>query len=219
MVKIGVFIAGRLNSERLPNKLILPLGDTCLWEIACKKLSELPDKYEKFVLCHDDILISIAEKYDLKVIRRNIETTKVDGPLNFIFKDISLSKSDYLMFLNPCLYNLPVNFIVHSLEKFQEGLEEYSYEYATSVKEFKNWLYDEFHLITKVNKNWSTKDIKGYYQAAHAFHIFPKKKFLKTGNLLADDHSRFIVPDIYCLDVDTKEDYEYARWFYGKNSN
>lgn len=46
-MKLGVFIAGRLGSERLPNKLVLPLGDSCLWEMACKKLSELPNKYEK----------------------------------------------------------------------------------------------------------------------------------------------------------------------------
>ena len=43
MKTIGIFIAGRLESERLPNKLILPLGNTCLWEIACRKLAKIED--------------------------------------------------------------------------------------------------------------------------------------------------------------------------------
>ena len=52
-MKIAVFIPGRLNSERLPNKLVLPLGHSNIWDIACSKLNELPSKYEKIALCYD----------------------------------------------------------------------------------------------------------------------------------------------------------------------
>ena len=48
--QIGVFIPARTTSKRLPNKIILPFGETNLFDIACKKLEQLPKEYGRYAL-------------------------------------------------------------------------------------------------------------------------------------------------------------------------
>jgi len=216
MKKIGVFIPGRLQSERLPNKLILPLGDTNLWDIACKKLNSLPDKYNKYALCYDKELVEIAQKYEnLTVILRDEDTALVDGPLEYIFKDLKEVEDTHLMFLNPCLAFLEKETILKSLETFDSLDEDYCEgNYATSVKVYKNWLFNnENRCLTDINyERLTTKEIPDYYEAAHCFHIFNKDNFFKDGQMLKDNHSLIEVPNKEVIDIDTKEDYEFAKW-------
>jgi CMP-N-acetylneuraminic acid synthetase len=200
-----------LQSERLPNKLILPLAGTNLWEMACFKINQLPDKYNKYVLCHDEELVNIASKYkNLKIVYRDKKTTSVDGPLTYIFKELKQVNDTHLMFLNPCLSLLSLNTIRKSLSQFEES----DCDYATSVKSYKNWLWNEDKkILTDIDYlKLNTKLIGDYYEAAHCFHIFNKKKFFKDGKMLKKDMLHILVPSSETMDIDTKEDYTYAQW-------
>ena len=115
----GIFIPGRLRSERLPNKLILPLGGSCLFDKACKLLDSLPNEINKYALIYDDDLIEIARNYpSIKIIKRDKDTTTTDGPLTYIFKDMKDVPDTHLMFLNPCLYNLSPGTIIRCIQEF-----------------------------------------------------------------------------------------------------
>ena len=210
-ISIGVFISGRLGSERLPRKLILPIGESSLWDMACSKLNMLPYKYNKYVLAEEGDLVNIAKKYkNLNVIVRDHDTAIVDSPLSFIFKDLRWVQDQYLMFLNPCQSFITISTIVESLEKFEMS----GYEYGTSVKPFKNWLFDENGVsLNHINyENLSTKEIKPLWQAAHCFHIFTKASFFEDGLMLKTGHMLLPVPDMETIDVDTYSDYEFVRW-------
>ena len=212
MKKVGVFLPGRLGSQRLPNKLILPMGDTCLWEIACKKLSKISDDFEKCVLVSKDDgqLVSIAKYYNLKIIFRSPETSLKDNPLNFVFKDIEQMESKIVMFLNPCLAFLPV-------EKIEQVLKEvpHKFPYVESAKIFTSWLYNETGLATELDlTKMNTKFVNGMYEPAHAFRVFRKKEFLEDGIMSVKNPILFVLEDKDCIDVDTREDYEYAKWRY-----
>jgi len=210
MKKIGVFIPGRLKSERLPNKLVLPLGDSNLWDMACKKLNELPEEYNKYVLCYDEELIHIASKYsNLQIIVRDKSTTEVDGPLTYIFKELKDLSDEYLMFLNPCLSFLRLETIVNSLQQFRLS----NFEYATSVKEYKNWLWNNEESLTPIDyESLSTKSIPVHYEAAHCFHIFNRQMFFETGKMLDKNLQHILIPSNEIVDVDTYQDYLYVKW-------
>jgi CMP-N-acetylneuraminic acid synthetase len=206
-----VFIPGRLSSERLPNKLILPLDNTNLWEIACDKLNNLPTQYNKYVLCYETELINIAKNFkNIKIIKRSKKTAEVDGPLTYIFKDLKTTQDSHLMFLNPCLSLLKLETIHHALDDFRES----QFDYATSVKTYKNWLWNvNKKILTDIDyKTLNTKLIGDYYQAAHCFHIFNKTKFFKTGKMLRKNLQLIEVQDSETIDVDTNEDYLYVKW-------
>jgi len=210
MKTIGIFMPGRLNSERLPNKLILQIGNTCLWEIACSKLSAIK-KVEKCVLIsvEDDLTLgSIARKYNLNIIYRDEKTTKVDNPLNYVFKDVKYMKSDILMFLNPCLLFLSEKTIKTAIKKINK-----KNPYMESVKKFNNWIYDDKGLLFDLNlKEMNTKYLPEKYMAAHAFRVFNKIEFLKNGNMSIKNPSLFVLNEKECVDVDTVDDYLYAKW-------
>ena len=108
MIKdFGIFVPARLNSQRLPNKQILPIGDTCMFEICCKKLNEITKYFDipTYVLICDKELIDIAVKYPyILIIERDPETVEAEGPLQYIYKDVLDVPEKYLMFLNPCLF-------------------------------------------------------------------------------------------------------------------
>lgn len=212
-MNIGIFIPGRLESERLPNKLVLPFGDSCLWDIACKKLSQLSKDYDTYALCSDAKLIEIAAKYpEITIIKRDPKTSRVDGPLQYIFKDILQVPHTHMMFLNPCLAFLSCDTINKSLKSFQKN----KMEYATSVKPLRNWLFKpDGSSINRIDyTSLSTKEIPPVYQAAHCFHIFNLKEFSEDGKMLKPKHGILEVPEEETIDVDSRLDYEFAKWLY-----
>jgi CMP-N-acetylneuraminic acid synthetase len=207
---IGVFLPGRLSSKRLPNKLILPIGETNLWKIALEKLNSLPDDVEKAVLVCDEELIKAASKYPrIKIIKRSEESSQADGPLNFIYSDVKDMNSSHLIFLNPCLLFFKTNTLIRFINLFKD----IPYDYATSVKMFKNWIFDsQSNPLNYIDyNNLNTKDISPLYAAAHCFHAFNKVEFLKDGMMLKPKHLIYTIPEEECIDVDTSFDYKLAK--------
>lgn len=215
--KTGIFVPARLSSQRLPNKQILPIGDTCMFDICCKKLNEIDPAINKYVLIYDEELIEIAKKYpNIKIIKRDKATAEAETPLVYIFKDILDVEDDYLMFLNPCLIFLSKEQIERCVEMFGNS----DYEYATSVKELKNWILDqEGRNVNKMDfDKLTTKEIEPWYQTAHCFHIFNKIQFAKDGLMLKEGFLPLIIKNAEreCIDIDTYEDYEFAKWKWEK---
>lgn len=212
-MSIGIFIPARTTSNRLPNKLLLPFGKTNLFDIACKKVSELPDRFGKYALVCEPELIKIAESHGLKILLRDIETINMDDPIVRVMGAVAQAEESHMMFLNPCLAFYTTEMILSSLESFEVLLQE-GIEYATSVKPFHNWIFDSNgKSITPINyKELNTKNIIGLTQTAHCFHMFNKEEFLNTGQMLKEGHGLISVPEVATIDVDTLEEYNFAKW-------
>ena len=118
-MSIGIFIPARTTSNRLPNKLLLPFGKTNLFDIACKKVSELPDRFGKYALVCEPELIKIAESHGLKILLRDIETTNMDDPIVRVMGAAAPAEESHMMFLNPCLAFYTTAMILSCLESFQ----------------------------------------------------------------------------------------------------
>ena len=215
MRNIGIYVPARLGSQRLPNKQILPLrNDKCMFEICCEKLDTITKDYHipTYVLICEDELVKIAKKYpNIKIILRDIETAKAEAPLQYIFKDVLDVPETHLMFLNPCLTFLSVETIVESCKKFIRS----GADYATSVKPIQNWIWDaKKDKVTDINyERLTTKEIEPWYQAAHCFHVFNREKFKEDGLMLTDNLILLPINDPKeTIDIDTQEDYLYAKW-------
>lgn len=215
-MSVAIVVPARLNSERLPNKQILPIGNKNMFEIACQNLSALSAEYETAVLIIDDELIKIAEKYpNVKIIKRSRESVNVDGPWNIIYAGLAEIKAESIMVLNPCLIFTKINTIRKAILTFENS----GASTATSVKPYQNWLYTRHGsmLIRPDMTNLSTKHLKGgYYEPAHMFHICNKKNLVENGIMLDDNHALIGVPQNELIDIDTKEDYEFAKWKFEK---
>lgn len=210
--KIGIFVPARLGSHRLPNKQILPIGDTCMFDICCQKLQYITSVYNipTYVLICDEQLIQIANKYPKVIIKyREKDTAEAEGPLQFIYKDILDVPEDYLVFLNPCLIFLSCETIINKIYEFDNSNKEY----GTTVKQFKNWLWDNNKAVNYIDyKRLTTKEINPLLQCAHCFHVFNKNNFIKDGYMLKEDLCLLEIPEEETIDIDTKEEYEFAKW-------
>lgn len=213
MKTIGIFAPARLGSHRLPNKQILPIKNSNMFEMCCEKLNYITKVYNipTYVLICDEPLIKIAEKYPtIKIVIREKETVEAEGPLNFIYKDILDVPEDYLLFINPCLTFLSTETIVQKINEFLESGKEY----GTSVKTIQNWIWDnELNNVNYIDyKRLTTKEIEPWYQCAHCFHIFNRENFKKDGLMLTNDLCLLEIPEEETIDIDTYEEYEYAKW-------
>lgn len=144
---------------------------------------------------------------------RDKETVEAEGPLQYIYKDILDVSEDYLMFLNPCLIFLSCETIINKINEFKNSPKDY----GTSVKLFKNWLwsangFDNYAINYIDYKRLTTKEISPWYQAAHCFHIFNKNKFKEDGYMLTPDLILLEIPIEETIDIDTQEEYEFAKW-------
>ena len=215
--KIAIFIPGRLASERLPNKLVLPFGGTNLWNEACKKLSAFPDKYQKIAFCGDEELVDIARLYPkLEIIERSKDTLNIDGPNSEIYKDMKNLDATHLVYLHPCFTFADIDRLISAVEYFESHDE---IDYMTSVKPFKNWLYHGQEQIIKIDEDsWSTKTVQDYWLPTHNFFMFKKDEFFQTSNYLPKGHSVYPMTEEDSIDVNTKEEFEFVKWRY-ENAN
>jgi CMP-N-acetylneuraminic acid synthetase len=211
--KLAIFIPGRLASERLPNKLVLPFGGTNLWNEACKKLAALPDKYEKIAFCADPELVDIAKLYpSLRVLQRSPETLTIDGPNSEIYKDMKDLDATHLMYLHPCFAFVSIDNIIKAIEYFESHDE---IDYMTSVRPFKNWLYHGQEQIIEIDEDsWSTKTVQDYWLPTHNFFMFKKDEFFETSNYLPKGHSVFPMTEEDAIDVNTLEEFQFVKWRY-----
>lgn len=211
--KIGIFVPARLDSKRLPNKQILPLGDSCMFEKCCQKLEYINEieNIPVYVLICDEALINIAKKYPrVKIVYRDLDTAAAEGPLQYIYKDILDVEEDYLVFLNSCLTFLTPETIINKIKEFDNSNKEY----GTSVKKLQNWLWDQNNnSISEINyQRLTTKEITPLFQCAHCFHIFNKEKFKQDGYMLKEDLCLLEIPEEETIDIDTLQEYEFAKW-------
>lgn len=208
----SIFIPGRLESERLPYKLLLPVNknEESLWEIACAKLEALLTPKTRFALCYDEPLIEIASTFNIEIIKRSKESAIIDEPLVDVFGDIDVIDDDKIVFLNPCMSKLKLKTIDSAIDWFDK---EDKFKDATSVTSFNNWVYDAFgNLLTPLDYTaLSTKDMPIMFKAAHCFHMFDKNTFLEDGQMLHENHGMFFIPPEECIDVDTQLDLKILR--------
>ena len=211
--RIGIFVPARLDSKRLPNKQILPLGDSCMFEKWCQKLEYINEieNIPVYVLICDEALVNIAKKYPrVKIVYRDLDTAAAEGPLQYIYKDILGVEEDYLVFLNSCLTFLTPETIINKIKEFDNSDKEY----GTSVKKLQNWLWDQNNnSISEINyQRLTTKEITPLFQCAHCFHIFNKEKFKQDGYMLKEDLCLLEIPEEETIDIDTLQEYEFAKW-------
>ena len=186
-----------------------------MFDMCCQKMNYITSAYgiPTYALVYEQELIDIANKYPhVTLIERDAATAFAEGPLQFIYKDVlNVSNEDYLMFLNPCLTFLTPETIVNAIHTFEASGKNY----GTSVKEFKNWLWnDTQEPVNYIDyKRLTTKEITPWYQAAHCFHVFNREDFQRDGYMLKeDDIELLLVPEEETIDIDTQEEYEFAKW-------
>lgn len=213
MNKIGVFSFARKQSQRCPNKMLRPFGDTTLTDIVLSKLQQLGDM--SFFSGFEPEFQEKCRQAGVRFVQRSEKSVTIDGPIVEILSFLKDLEFDYFLIVNACLPFLTSASISQFLAECQTG----GFKPAFAVVKRNNFFIDEerrplnFHLNLKTI---NTKTVQPVYEFAHALYFFKKDYFFTHGRYWDWQEVRFIETGdkIELLDIDTEEDFQLAEDVY-----
>ena len=205
--KVVAFVPIKLNSQRLAQKNLLPLGDHCLSWYVFENLLNIEMIDDVYVFCSDETIMNYLPK-GVKLLKRNpsLNGDLVQGKeiyesfIHFVDSDVYLLAHTTSPFLTAASIQ---NALANVLSK--------EYDSALSVQKKQTFIwYKENTLNYECENIPRTQDIEPIYIETSGFYIFKKNHFLTHGRRIGFNPYFQELSDIEAIDIDTKEDYEFA---------
>lgn len=209
-MKIAIFVPIKLNSQRLKNKMLLPLGNSFLCQYIFKTLLQVKEEInvDIYCFCSDEKI----KEY-------------LPNGINFLKRETSLDTNNtkgidiYNSFINKihsdiyCLCHATSPFI--KKESIIKGLNKIlfdDYDSSFSVSKIQTFCWFKNNPLNYDFKNVvRTQDIEPILWETSAFYIF-KKEILKKHKRRIGFKSFMVETDkVESIDIDNMEDYELAR--------
>lgn len=165
-------IQARMNSERVPNKMLKPFKGSNLFGIAMTKvlLSDYIPKENFYVSVHEQELIDEADKLGVNVFKRSHESANNDNDLKKIYEWHDKLLFKYVIKINGCSPLLKTDTIDDFARQFIKQEEENLF----GVIEQKDYFWNkEGRLITPWPEDqtiMNTKAVEPTYKAAHVLY-------------------------------------------------
>ena len=218
---VCVVIQARLTSERVPNKMAKPFGDTSLFEIGCKKLLEsnvIPNE-NIYVSVYEQELIDIANKCGINIFKRSKESALFDGDgsVSIMYDWWDKLPFKYVVLVSACLPFLQLE----TIENFYKEYLNVDKNGMLAVMRKKTYYWDENkELITKrfeKSGNMNTKVVETTYEAAHCLYAGKMEligKGIWMGDFTKNEIELFPVDEKECFDIDYEWQFEYGQKLY-----
>jgi len=169
--KVCFIVQARLNSERIPQKMIKPFCGSTLTDLVLQKLltCDIP-KEQIYLSVYEDELKDIGKKYPIQIWERSYESANVDKGIQTLFDWWDKLPYEYVVMVsgcNPFLTQKTINnFTTIFLNSKNEGL--------FAVTENKNYFWDS---NGNMLNQWpegqdllNTKAVGITYEAAHCLY-------------------------------------------------
>ena len=211
-MKIKAVVPIKLNNERFPNKNLALLGGKPLCTYLLNTLSGI-DGLETYVYCSDEAIIPYlpkginfykrSEKLDQFSVRRQEIVSSV-------IRDIPADIYIYAHVTNPFTS-------VESINAMINAVTQNDYDSALGVKKCQKYVW---YKNDPVNFNKKlllrTQDIEPVYIEMGLF-AFRREVALKDGSVYGEKIKLVPVSEIEALDIDYKEDLDFANLILSKN--
>lgn len=209
-MKTVAFITIKLNSQRLPNKNILPLGGRPLSWHVCDHLLQCRNIDEIYIYCSEERIMDYVPK-DERLIFRKRETW-LDG-------DAVRAQDTYTAFTG----EVDADIYVAALTTAPFVRPE---SYDTAVLKVKSEGYDSSFAAQKLQTfawyqgkplNYDpaliprTQDMEPVYVETSGFFVFRKELWKEHRRRIGFNPYIYLVDNIEATDIDTKEDFEFAQ--------
>jgi CMP-N-acetylneuraminic acid synthetase len=219
---ICIVVQARLNSERVPLKMIRPFGDSNLFNIAIKKLlkSKVLPKENIYVSVYEDTLKDIAKDHGVNIYERSKESANNDNSLQKIYEWHDKLPFKYVIKLNACSPLLKTETIDKFLKTFLNQEEENLF----GVIEQKDYFWDsKGKLITPWPSDqtlMNTKAVEPTYKGAHV--LYASRMDLISQNKFMGDFQKeggiklFPMNELECFDIDYEWQFKIGELIYNK---
>ena len=215
-----VVIPARGGSKRLPNKNIKLLGELPL-VVHSIKYALVNGIYDIFVSTDDDEIKKIAKKYNVKVIDRPSELATDNSPTIDTVKHAleSLENKDFnVILLQPTNPLRPKDLLKNALKIFEEKNFDSLMSVTRNHQKFGKIINQKF-IPFNYEIGQRSQDLEPLYYENGLLYITKSELILK-GQIIGNNNFPMIVNHPFSqVDIDTKEDFEYAEYMLKNFSN
>lgn len=217
---ICVLVSARLNSQRVPQKMVRPFHNSNLFEICISKLANSNFIPKQNIICslYDKELIDIANKYELNVFERSYESANNDNSLQKIYEWHDKIPFKYVILINSCQPFLKIE----TIENFIKRFLEIEHEGMFGVIKKKNYFWNkEGIMVTPWPEDQTilnTKAVEETYEAAHSLYasrLDTIKDDIFMGTFQKkDDPVLFEMDEFEVFDIDYEWQFKFAEEYY-----
>lgn len=219
---IAIVVQARLNSQRVPQKMIRPFAGTTLFDIVLDKVKEaLPSKQDNiWASVYEPELVDIAKSKAVNIFNRSRVSANNDNSLQAIYEwhDKLPSNYKYVMLISGCNPLLEPKTIRDFYNKF--NIQEEENLFAVMKKKQYYW-NKEGSLVTPWPEGqtiMNTKAVEPTYEAAHVMYasrldLIRQDKFM--GDFQAPGGIKlFEMPELEAFDIDYEWQFKIAEKLY-----
>tara|TARA_Y100001970_G_scaffold261012_1_gene343671 strand:- start:107 stop:793 length:687 start_codon:yes stop_codon:yes gene_type:complete len=213
-------VSARLNSQRVPKKMIRNFGDTTLLDLCFKKLikSSIIPKKNIYASLYEEELKEVANKYGINIFHRSYNSANNDNSLQCIYEWHDKLDYKYVILINSCQPFLTTETIDNFVNKFinieNKGL--------FGIIKKKNYFWNkEGIMVTPWPKDQTilnTKAVEVTYEAAHSLYA-SRIDLIKNDIFMGtfqnkDDPVLFEMKEFECFDIDYEWEFKFAESYY-----
>jgi CMP-N-acetylneuraminic acid synthetase len=217
---ISAVVNARIESTRVPRKLVRPFAGTTLLAIALSKLNQIDFAQHRYLAVADEELFDVLKPYpNVELLKRDPSSVKKGvNPQHVTFAHYLRVPTDYVLVVNPCLPFLSVDTLRRAFSYFQDT----DFPSYTSAVPTGDWVFDEEgNALTNSDPlNLTTNKNVRFFKAAHAFHIVDRRFFEAHGfhwTFRRHDPHLIEIPEGESVDVDTEVEFEVAEALYRRS--
>ena len=215
--EIAVIVQARLNSERVPQKMIRSFNDTTLFGLILDKLKASKHKLNIFASVYEKELVDIAEKREVNLYMRSHESANNDNSLQKIYEwhDKLPKNYKYVVLVSGCNPLLEVETIDNFIDKFMNQEDENLF----AVIEKKQYYWNkEGKLITPWPSDqtiMNTKAVEPTLEAAHVLYA-SRLDIIKDDRWMGDFRKEggiklFTINELESFDIDYEWQFKIAE--------
>lgn len=202
-------VQARVNSTRVPRKMIRPFASTSLIDVCLRKIKKSKIPQEQFILSANEIhLKRLAEHHGFNVFDRSVKSANEEKDLKSLYEwHDKFPQYKYVVLINACNLFLTVetinNFIDTYLNSPNDGL------FAVTNK--KNYFWSSNgDLITPWPEGYelmNTKAVTPTYEGAHCLYasrldLIEQGSFMGKTPFKKDNPEIFVIDEFESLDID-----------------
>ena len=222
-MKIVLFVPIKLNSVRLPNKMLLPLGDKLLCQYIFNTLIDIKKDIEKESM-DINIYCYCSDKKIKQYLPNNVTFLKRDYSLDSnetkgidIYKSfVEKIDSDIYCLCHATSPFVKKTSIINGINKII--IDDYDSSFSVSKIQTFTW-YKNKPLNYKFENVIRTQSIEPIYWETSAFYIFKKEILEKYNRRIGFNYCMIETNRIESIDIDDKEDYDLATCIINNDTN
>ena len=215
---ICFIIQARLNSTRVPRKMIKPFSDTTLMELGILKVLDSKNIPKDNFYCsvYEEELVELCNKYDVNVFHRSEKSANEENTVSGMYEWSDKLPYKYVVLINACAPLLKSETIDEFVAKYMHSDSDGLFGVIGKKQYYWN---EDGDMITKWPEGltiMNTKMVETTYEAAHCLYA-SRMDTIKDGIWMGKTPLLYEMTELEAFDIDYPWQFEVGEVLYKRN--